>query len=267
MIEPTVEPHFRDNIRAWVKGIGPEIGFWSAWMRTRGLKWPEDYARRTEAEPVFSLEPYLDGARPLKALDVGSGPFSPVGLISSWGRIDLQACDPLANFYARLYQEHDVNPYVRTQFAFAEALTDRYERGAFDLVHMSNALDHSILPEAGVLSMLAVTRPGGCVVLRHSENEAVHENYSGFHQWNITEQDGSMVAWRQLERTDLSALASEYAEVSTWRMSEGDDIPEVICTRMLRNENPVPQTNRYKNLFDAELLMELHALSAAAASP
>lgn len=262
MTSPASDPRFREQLRAWVKGIGPEIGFWSTWMRTRGLKWPDDFARRTQAQPVFSLEPYLDGARPVRALDVGSGPFSPVGIASSWGIIDLQACDPLAGFYSRLYEQHNIVPYVRTQFAFAEALTDRFERGSFDLVHMSNALDHSILPAAGLLSMLAVTKPGGIVLLRHSENEAEHEKYSGFHQWNITEQDGRMIAWRENERVDLSALAADYATATVWRMSEGDDIPEVIVARLVRNSRLLPDTNPYKNRFDAELLMELHAASS-----
>jgi SAM-dependent methyltransferase len=274
--EEAVSP-LRSYLKRWMGGIGPEIGFWTHWTRTKGMKWPQDFQYRMQPDPPFSLEMHLepdwwDRHWPTRMLDVGSGPYPRVGIASSRGRIDLHACDPLAPLYRGIYEKFDVKPYVVPEFAFAEALTDRYPPGSFDLVHMSNALDHSCMPVAGLMSMLAVAKPGGLVLLAHSENEAVRERYRAFHQWNITERDGRMIIWREGETIDVNELVRDYAEVSVRRHGSRD--PDIILTRMLRNDTPMPATNPFKNRFDAEMLMELHALhrsleeaQAASAAP
>ena len=265
MTEQGSDPKIRDYVKTWIGGIGPEIGFWSMWIRTKGFKWPEDYQRRMLPAPKFILDRFLDDRWPVQVLDVGSGPFSPVGIASARGLVELHACDPLAPFYHQLYENFGITPYVRPEFAFAEALTDRYAPESFDVVHMSNALDHSCFPAAGIMSMLAVVRAGGLVILSHSENEAVRENYKAFHQWNITEQAGQMIVWRGDQSFNLSEQVGEFADISVWRMGEGNQ--QIIQAKLTRNSRPLPPPQRYKNQFDAEMLMALYACHASRPSP
>lgn len=48
--------------------------------------------------------------------------------------------------------------------------------GSFDVVHMSNALDHCFDPIFGLMQLISVCKIGGKVILRHNENEALNEH-------------------------------------------------------------------------------------------
>lgn len=152
-----------------------------------------------------------------------------------------------------MFKEHNVSPYVLPEFAYAEALTDRYAPCSFDLVHISNALDHSFMPLAGIMSMLEVVKVGGCVYLRHAENEAENQSYRDFHQWNISESDGQLNIWRKDYRLDLSEIEN-FADISTRRIKGETDTIIAILTK--KNHIP-PQPKVFKNQFDAELLKKL----------
>ena len=56
MNETTVDQRLRAGLQTWMKGIGPEVGFWSNWLRTKGMRWPEDYQRRMDPSPSFEIE-------------------------------------------------------------------------------------------------------------------------------------------------------------------------------------------------------------------
>jgi SAM-dependent methyltransferase len=86
-------------------------------------------------------------------------------------KIDITAVDPLAPFYAEILSRLSVERPIETVQAFAEDLTAYFEVSSFDLVHCCNALDHSFDPMRGVEEMLAVTRVGGRLILRHNANE------------------------------------------------------------------------------------------------
>ncbi len=56
----------------------------------------------------------------------------------------------------------------------------------FDLVHCSNALDHTQDPGLAYHKMMTAVKPGGYLIIQGFENEAINENWEGFHQWNIS---------------------------------------------------------------------------------
>lgn len=251
-------------IEEWIKGINPEIRFWSNWLKTKGGRWPDDYAYRTQIAPSFALHKELEGkisiSWPPKVLDVGSGPISRLGIATEQGNVDLHACDPLAPFYQQLFKEHNITPYIVPEFAYSEALTDKYEPCSFDIVHMSNALDHSFMPLAGIMSMLQVVKVEGIVYLVHAENEAENENYSGFHQWNITGNDNTLNIWRKEIHIDVSKKIEKFAEVDVKRISgKGQNKDSIIAILTKKTEVPF-QSNVFKNTFDSELLKKLVTL-------
>ena len=116
-----------------------------------------------------------------------------------------------------------------------KALTDLYLPESFELVHMSNALDHSFIPIVCIMNMLEVVKVGGKVILRHVENEAEHEEYRGFYQWNVTKKDGVLKLFNKIENIDVNDLISRYCDIKCKRISgererERDSI-HVVLTR------------------------------------
>ena len=48
-------------------------------------------------------------------------------------------------------------------------------------------------------------------MLRHAHNEAERENYSGFHQWNLTLKDGHFIIWNAEEEINFSDEVAGFA--------------------------------------------------------
>jgi SAM-dependent methyltransferase len=201
------------QIRAWQRGIGPELAFWERWFATRGSDWPEEFKRRLRDDTEISglVAPSHDATR---VLEVGSGPLTLLGKNCKGKRVDITATDPLANFYLDMATRHGIVPLIPVQQAFAEDLSQYFQPESFDVVYCANALDHSFDPVRGIEEMLIVLRPGGRIVLEHAANEAEHENYTGFHQWNFDERAGSFVMWNVNNHIDVSAVFAEWLDTS-----------------------------------------------------
>jgi hypothetical protein len=67
--------------------------------------------------------------------------------------------------------------------------------------------------------MLAVTEPGGVVMLQHLRNEGERQGYDGLHAWNFTARDGRLVVCRPAE----SWFVDEHLDdVRVVTLEEGD---------------------------------------------
>lgn len=174
----------------WERGLGSEIDFWQAWVRSAGSQWPDEYAKRLD--PALPLQGGLvncldPGQHRVEILDVGAGPLTWVGKVWDGHDVVIAAVDPLANEYRGMLQRQGVTPLVETRLGFVEALD--FPTNHFDLVFMQNALDHSADPLKGIREMLRVVKPGRSVVLSHSTNEATRAGFTGLHQWNLAATD------------------------------------------------------------------------------
>ena len=180
-------------------------------------------ARESAVQNRKFCEPDLLKAYPSpKVLDVGAGRCSFVGTIhpDEGCTITLSACDVLAEAYSVINSLYGLKPYVHVDFAFVERLTDRYAENSFDIVRMSNALDHCYDPFTGIFEMLKAAKIGGTVRLIHSENEAENELEYGMHQWNITSTaDDSMVIWRKDFSADIRDILGQAAAVKTRKVA------------------------------------------------
>ena len=86
-----------------------------------------------------------------KVLEVGCGPYPAGSIFPEEGHnIFVSCCDVLTVPYSILHSLFGVRPYINIDFSFVERLTDRYEVNSFDIVRMSNALDHSYDPFTGI---------------------------------------------------------------------------------------------------------------------
>lgn len=186
------EPWWR-RLKQWIRwrlGHKSEEGFWDRYLRTRGLRWQEEFAGRMNPEleldaELAALLPPSSHAAP-KILDVGAGPLSVVGKRRGGLPLDLTAVDPLAADYDRLLAKHGLNPPVRTQRGCGEDVATMFPANSFDLAHARNCLDHGVDPLQAVTAMLNVVRPGGWVYLKHHPNEGLNEQWHGLHQWNFS---------------------------------------------------------------------------------
>lgn len=211
----------KNAIIKWLSEIDTEISYWDDWFKTKGLLEPEEYLKRTKDKVEFAYPELIAGKENVKILDVGSGPISGLGNVAGEIAIQLSACDPLAFIYKEMIDKAGIKPYVLSEFAMTERLCDAYPRDSFDIVNMTNALDHAINPLLGVYNMLAICKKGGSVVLHHRENEAEFEYYSGLHKWNISENSGNLIFWNKSEYINVTDKLGENAEVSVSRRGDG----------------------------------------------
>ena len=197
-----------------------EVVFWRRWLASEGLLWPGDYATRLDPDaPVQDhLARVIERVPQAKVeiLDVGAGPVTVVGKIHPSKAISITATDVLAREYNALLDEYAVNPPVRTIYAESESLRDCLGDRTFDIVHAQNSLDHCADAIAALEEMLAVTRPGGFVVLLHEENEGRNELYHALHKWDFACDAGRFViAGPGLDgpRRDITEMLGARADV------------------------------------------------------
>jgi SAM-dependent methyltransferase len=204
----------------WQSSLTDELNFWEQWVKTRGLEWPDDFARRLNPnhplqEYVARLLPPANGGDPVRILDVGAGPLTCLGTKWHGGRLEIVPVDPLAEAYNALLTRYNIEPVVTTQQADAEQLVAAFGDGVFDLAHARNALDHCYDPVRAIEEMVRVVRRGGYVVLLHAENEAENEDFHGLHQWSFTVREGELVVRHPRAEYNVSRHLANTARVAT----------------------------------------------------
>ena len=170
-----------------------EVNFWKGFVKTQRFltQWVPEIKTEELDMGVYRFLKDLDNP---KVLDVGSGVVSILhGTVK-----DLDAADPLAEDYKQIfdYEAHRLIPPL----AFAGEEVGAVFPESYDVVHMRNAIDHSVNPHAVFKNLIDATKPGGYVIIQGFENEAIFENYEGFHQWNITQEGTYILAARKNER-------------------------------------------------------------------
>lgn len=215
-----------------------ELGFWRHWLASKGMEWPDDYARRLD--PKSRLQDHIATQLDrlpgdvIQILDVGSGPITKLGKIHQSKQLRITAVDLLADEYNRLLAKLEVSPPVTTRYGDAEHLRRQFPDRLFDVAYAENSLDHTGDPIAAVREMLAVTRPGGLVILLHCKNEGRKQCYEDLHKWDFTCERGHFVIrgpGAAGERHDMSKLVSADADIEC-SLHEG----EVLVT--IRKHSP-----------------------------
>lgn len=214
---------------AWRARASEEVGFWQNWIRTEGAAWPEGYKRKTDPNaplvPMvrnFLKEISFSFNRPVKILDIGSGPLSYVGTRCADYDVDLTVVDPLAAEYNKLLDEKNVTGVQRPEHGFFETAVQQFGTNTFDVVWCFNSLDHSIDPVAGLFNLLSVCRIGGGMILSFHPNEADEGGYQGLHQWNLDFEDGDMIVSQKGRKFSLMPLLRQQSIMALWRASETD---------------------------------------------
>lgn len=202
-------------VEKWTEGLYAEIDFWERYISTEGASFSyERYLKQIDSEKAFQLEELLPENCDVNFIDVGSGPFSRCGRITNKCNLDITCVDPLGNVYEVIKKKYRIDNKNKITRGFVELLDKQFESNSFDIVHMSNSLDHCFDPIFGIYQLINICKIGGKVVLRHHENEAVRSEYDGLHQWNLSlhNEENSFVIWNNEERIDVCKEFSEYVD-------------------------------------------------------
>ncbi|CAN5676712.1 hypothetical protein BH23GEM11_BH23GEM11_07170 [soil metagenome] len=218
-------------------GIEEEIRFWRNWLESRGLEWPQDYTDRFDPHRPLAehLAGYVDrlAADHVHILDVGAGPLTKLGGTHPSCRLTITPTDLLAEEYDRLLDELGIEPPIRTVYADAQALGERFGQTRFDVVHGQNCIDHTSDPLRAIDEMMGVCRPGGFVVLLHCENEGRSHRYTRLHQWDFRCKDGAFVIGdRDGRETNVTERVADRGEVECTRRGTGADATILTAIRM-----------------------------------
>lgn len=164
-----------------IPGADHEIEFWKGFVKTdRFLKgW---VSKEKTPELNDKVAQFIKDHIPMHGslLDCGSGVVSILnGLLPD--NYKLLATDVLGEEYEKIfdYSAYGIIPPLSV------SAEDLPFEGIFDIVHMSNALDHTQDPLKAWERLMAACKPGGYVIVQGFENEANYEKWQGMHQWNI----------------------------------------------------------------------------------
>ena len=185
-------------------GIYHELSFWKEFVKTkRFLKgW---VGNQKTPELNQEVADFILSVPHDKVLDVGSGVCSLLN-----GLVNVTPCDPLGDLYKLVF---DFKTYIiKAPLAYpAEEIPFQDE---FDIVHISNALDHCQNPYKAVQKLLEATKEGGYLIVQGFINEAEHENWQGFHQWNLNLTDKGLLEIKGKYETNIVAWTPhKYAKV------------------------------------------------------
>lgn len=238
-----------NNYQKWLSGLLSEINFWRSYMATRGLQWASGFEEAVSLAKKFPLEEFISDNRTgggYRCIDIGCGPF-PIGHTTDKVKLNFQALDPLGHVYNNLKRHYKLNDGVTIKTGHVELLNELYAENTFDLVHMSNSLDHCFDPLHGLQELLFICKVGGKVILRHAENEAVNQKYSGLHQWNLSllNEEHSFVIWRGNERYDVCELLSSYADFELRPMESTENGGHNTVIIKKTNQIDVPSDANY----------------------
>jgi SAM-dependent methyltransferase len=162
-----------------MRGSEHELSFWKDFVKSdRFLNgWLSDEKTPELNDLVYM---FLKGQPEAKVLDCGSGVVSILhGTVPS---DNLVWCDPLGDEYEKIFDYESRGIFSPVPYA-CEDLPEDYN-DEFDVVHISNAIDHVQQPQQAYERMFDAVRPGGFLIIQGFVNEATHEDWTGFHQQN-----------------------------------------------------------------------------------
>ncbi|HSI64626.1 MAG TPA: methyltransferase domain-containing protein [Candidatus Saccharimonadia bacterium] len=162
-------------------------------------------------------------------LDVGAGPFTDLGKIHPRKTLTITAVDPLADSYIGFLEARGITPPVVTTFCKGEQLSRQYPENGFDISYANNSLDHSYDPLEIIIEMVRVTKVGGWCFMRHWENEAEFENYTGMHFWNFSSLDGDFMLSSKSVHINITKTLAPVARTSV-EVKTGTGRASVVTT-------------------------------------
>ena len=211
----------------WTRGSARELRFWGKWIAGDGQLLAYTGANRIPAFIAKHIPRQVNLSRPrVRIADLGAGAWSHVGTYLPGIDVEIVASDIFAEEYMANWRSQTAQPLVAIEKQDMTALT--YPDDSFDIVHCSNALDHTTNPFAAIAEMKRVCKPGGWILLRHQNSVGLGNHYTGLHLWNITPEDDDLRIWSDHEQehgylsallpgVTMSILSAKPKRLAEWR--------------------------------------------------
>ncbi len=254
--------------RRWLSGIPYEVAFWRSYYRNKkSLKqlfgWSQ-YRQECSLDN-FDVAEYISGldiTDPV-IVDVGCALSYAFGSVFGGKEYPVVYLDPLAPFYNKILDDYSLD-FPRITFGMGETLGMVFPEDSVSFIHIRNALDHSVRPVMVIWQALISLRQGGVLYLNHKPNEAEHEGYIGFHQYNIDCVNGRLVIWNRDERIDVEEELKGYADVEASVTDRGRIVGVIRKTAHLPAAHPaVKESNRYAAGMLQTMMTYFHSAPAS----
>jgi len=178
-----------------MQGSEHELAFWRDFVKTD--RFLNGWVQNIRTPELNDIAYQFFKERPdAYVLDCGSGVVSILRGTVREGR--LSSADPLAKEYEKLF-DYDAHGLTMPLSKACEALNFA---NLFDIVHISNAIDHSQQPDLAYSKMMQAVKPGGFLIVQGFVNEGTHEKWQGFHKWNLDIENDKYL--RITDKTGLS---------------------------------------------------------------
>ncbi len=236
-----------DYFKQWTDGIPYEIAFWNRIINNKkSRKSVFEYSGYLKeiSFPCFDIQNFLLERENPILLDVGSA-LSYCGNLLSGKELSIVYVDPLAPYYNKILEKSKLN-LPKIKFGMVEYLSSFFNQNTVDFILIQNALDHSFEPIKGILESLRVLSVGGVLYTKHHLNEAVTENYRGFHQYNIMIENSQLIIWNKKNKYNVNKLISDFATITTY-IKDNEQIAVITKTK------EVP-TTLYNDIEDKKVL-------------
>ena len=217
-----------DQLKAkWERGKNNTLRFYRAKMPWK--------AKAFNTELLY-LPDYFDkmisDKKEVTIAEIGSGMFCTIGSLWKTAKIKIIPSDALATEFNQMLKECGVTPLIPVEKQDMLNLT--YKDSSFDIVHCTNALDHTRNPLRAISEMYRIVKQGGYIYLRHFPNVGEHERYSGLHMWNIDKSgDSDCVIWNLSEKHLLSNYFKGFVTI---KKRELDYEPDDMVVSILHKE-------------------------------
>lgn len=216
--ERSFTPSFDFSLsQRWISGIPYEVAFWRSFYKNKSSR--KSLLGWSQLGKECELD-HFDVASFIKGLNIDNPVIADIGCALSYmfsniiggKEYKVSYLDPLAPYYNKILDDCSL-PYPRITFGMGETLTLHFAKDSVSFFHIRNALDHSVRPMMVIWQALMCLHIGGVLYLNHKPNEAEHEAYLGFHQYNVDSKDGRLIIWNKEERIDVGEALSGFAEV------------------------------------------------------
>lgn len=249
--------------KRWLSGIPYEVAFWRSYYcnkksRARLMGWSQ-YKQECQLDD-FDVSSYISslGEDPV-IVDVGCALSYIFSNIFAGKEYSVVYLDPLAPFYNRILDDYSLD-LPRITFGMGETLAMHFPGESVSFFHIRNALDHSARPIMIIWQALICLRIGGVLYLNHKPNEAEHENYIGFHQYNIDCEDGKLIIWNREERINVNEALAGFAEVTATVTDAGRIVGVIRKTAPIPdNHTTVNESNRYATGMMQTMMTYFHS--------
>ncbi|MDE6649379.1 MAG: hypothetical protein K2K45_05570 [Muribaculaceae bacterium] len=251
--------------KRWISGIPYEVAFWRSYYRYKKsrsdlMRWSQ-YGKECELDnfDIASFFCGLNRDNPV-IVDVGCALSYVFSNIIGGKEYNVTYLDPLAPYYNKILDDYSL-PYPRITFGMGETLSLHFPADSVSMFHIRNALDHSVCPMSVIWQAIMCLHTGGVLYLNHKPNEAEHEAYVGFHQYNVDCNYGRLIIWNREERIDVGEELSEYADVKASVTDDGRIIGIITKKKELpRDHEEVKASGAYAAGMLETLLTHFHSL-------